>query len=96
MMGNSTTAIRLGNKVRLSGEHLGIVLRVQSPRRMQRVHGAANHPGLCQVKWGSGPSTSGDADWYEATHLTVVVPAPTNRFTRLCDGLRQALASTFP
>lgn len=79
--------IRAGDRVQL-GHIVGTVLRVQSPRRMLRVHGRADHPGLCLVKWDK--DGSGGEHWYEAIHLTVVRPAP-GRLDRIRGGLRRLL-----
>jgi len=77
--------IRPGARVGL-GRCRGVVLRVQSPPRMLRVHGRADHPGLYLVRWDGGGE-----HWYLAEHLTVDEPAP-----RALDRVRKALRRLRP
>jgi len=89
MMGGEVSPVRAGDRVQL-GPIAGTVLRVQSPRRMLRVHGRADHPGLCLVRWDKdGAKHAGH--WYEATVLTVVESAP-----RALDSVRKALRRLRP
>jgi len=69
----NTHTIRSGDRVRLdsSTQIFGTVLQTQSPRCMLKVHGKADHPGLCLVKW----DNKGGEHWYEPVHLVVVEPA---------------------
>jgi len=69
-MGDADAPIRPGDRVGLGRCH-GVVLRVQSPRRMLRAHGRADHPGLCLVRWDGGGE-----HWYLPEHLAVSEPAP--------------------
>jgi len=86
MMGGEVSPVRAGDRVQL-GSIAGIVLRVQSPRRMLRVHGRADHPGLCLVRWDKdGAKHAGH--WYEATVLTVVESVP-SAMDRVRNGLRR-------